>query len=108
MVRAVTDILWTGSSRVRAWRGGDVRAVYYAVLAVVVLWGMVALRLAQPIVLLQLAANVGGRRLRRGVAAPALHQHAAPADGAAPAAVAPRRAGGDGALLRFLRRALVQ
>ena len=60
MVRAVTDILWTGSRRLRAWRGGDVRAVYYAVLAAVVLWGVVALRLAQPIVLLQLGANVGG------------------------------------------------
>jgi hypothetical protein len=60
MVRAITDILWTGSRRLRAWRGGDVRAVYYAVLAAVVLWGVVALRLAQPIVLLQLGANVGG------------------------------------------------
>jgi hypothetical protein len=60
MVRAVTDILWTGSRRIRAWRGGDVRAVYYGVLAVVVLWGVVALRFAQPIVLLQLAANVAG------------------------------------------------
>ena len=60
MVRAITDILWTGSRRVRAWRGGDVRAVYYSVLAVVVLWGIVALRLAQPIVLLQLGANVAG------------------------------------------------
>jgi hypothetical protein len=60
MVRALTDILWTGSRRVRAWRGGDVRAVYYGVLAVVVLWGVVALRLAQPIVLLQIAANVAG------------------------------------------------
>ena len=39
MVRAITDILWTGSRRVRAWRGGDVRAVYYTVLAVVVVWG---------------------------------------------------------------------
>ena len=45
MVRAITDILWTGSNRVRAWRGGDVRAVYYSVLAAVVLWGIVALRL---------------------------------------------------------------
>ena len=36
MVRAITDILWTGSSRVRAWRGGDVRAVYYTVLGVLV------------------------------------------------------------------------
>lgn len=60
MVRAITDILWTGSSRLRAWRGGDVRAVYYVVLAAVVVWGIVALRLAQPILLLQISANVGG------------------------------------------------
>lgn len=60
MVRSITDILWTGSSRVRAWRGGDVRAVYYSVLAAVVLWGIVALRLAQPIILLQVSANVAG------------------------------------------------
>ena len=59
MVRAITDMLWTGSRRIRAWRGGDVRAVYYAVLAAV-LWGVIALRLAQPIVLLQLAANIAG------------------------------------------------
>ena len=45
---------WTGSRRVRAWRGGDVRAVYYSVLCFVVLWGIVALGLAQPIVLLKL------------------------------------------------------
>ena len=60
MVRAITDILWTGSRRVRAWRGGDVRAVYYTVLAVLVVWGLIAMRLAQPIVLLQLGANVAG------------------------------------------------
>ena len=58
MVRAITDILWTGSRHVRGWRGGDVRAVYYSVLAAVVLWGIAALRLAQPIVLLKLGANV--------------------------------------------------
>ncbi len=60
LVRAVTDILWTGSRRVRSWRGGDVRAVYYAVLGLVVLWGTLALRLAQPIVLLQVGANIAG------------------------------------------------
>ena len=60
MARAVTDILWGGSRRVRAWRGGDVRAVYYSVLAAVAVWGMIALRMAQPIVLLQLGANVAG------------------------------------------------
>jgi hypothetical protein len=45
---------------VRSWRGGDVRAIYYGVLAAVVLWGVIALRLAQPIVLLQLGANIAG------------------------------------------------
>jgi hypothetical protein len=60
MVRVLTDILWTGSRRVRAWRGGDIRAVYYCVMAVVVLWAAIALRLAQPIVLLLIAANVAG------------------------------------------------
>src|SRR4029453_12215522 len=60
MVRSLTDILWTGSHRIRAWRGGDVRKVYYLVLGVMVVWGITALRLAQPIVLLQIGANVAG------------------------------------------------
>lgn len=59
MTRATTDILWTGSKRIRAWRGGDVRLVYYGVLAAVVVWGAIALRLAAPIFLLQLSANIG-------------------------------------------------
>ena len=59
-VRAVTDILWTGSRRVRRWSTGDVRRVYYSVLALVVAWGFVAMAMAQPIVLLQLGANIAG------------------------------------------------
>ncbi|HEX6315157.1 MAG TPA: Nramp family divalent metal transporter [Gemmatimonadaceae bacterium] len=60
MVRGVTDIIWTGSARVRSWRGGDVRAIYYTLLGVAVVWGMIALRLVQPILLLQIGANVAG------------------------------------------------
>src|SRR5688572_4002541 len=60
MTRAITDMLWTGSKRIRAWRTGDVRVVYYCILAAVVLWGTLALRLTQPIVLLALSANMGG------------------------------------------------
>ncbi len=60
MTRAVTDILWTGSKRIRAWRGGDVRRVYYTLLGIIVVWGMIALKLAQPIMLLQISANVAG------------------------------------------------
>jgi hypothetical protein len=57
-VRALTDVLWTGSGRLRGWRGGDVRSVYYTVLAASVVWGMIALGMSQPIVLLQVGANV--------------------------------------------------
>jgi hypothetical protein len=60
MTRAITDILWTGSSRIRAWRGGDVRVVYYSVLAVISIWGILALKLTQPIILLTLSANMAG------------------------------------------------
>ncbi|MDE2753463.1 MAG: hypothetical protein OXI83_12865, partial [Gemmatimonadota bacterium] len=42
------------------WRGGDVRVVYYTVLGVLAVWGVIALRLAQPIFLLQLGANMAG------------------------------------------------
>jgi hypothetical protein len=58
--RSVADILWAGSRRLRVWRGGDVRRVYYLVLGVSVLWGLVALRLGEPVWLLLVAANVGG------------------------------------------------
>jgi hypothetical protein len=60
MTRAITDILWTGSLRIRSWRGGDVRVVYYSVLAIISLWGIVALKLTQPIILLTLSANMAG------------------------------------------------
>ena len=60
MTRAITDILWTGSRKVRQWRGGDVRFVYYTVLGVLAGWGVIALGLAQPIILLQLGANMAG------------------------------------------------
>jgi len=58
MVRSITDILWTGSKRVRVWSRGDVRVVYYGALAVICLWGIFALRLAQPIILILAAANI--------------------------------------------------
>ncbi|MGH7713750.1 MAG: Nramp family divalent metal transporter, partial [Gemmatimonadaceae bacterium] len=58
-VRAVTDLLWCGSERLRR-KQVDVRRVYYGVLAVAVVWGVIALRLAQPIFLLQLSANFHG------------------------------------------------
>jgi hypothetical protein len=59
-VRAVADIAWATSPRLRRWRGGDVRLVYYGVLALFVAWGAFALGLSEPIVLLEVSANVAG------------------------------------------------
>lgn len=59
-VRALTDILWAGSRRVRRWSSGDVRYVYYGVLAIFVVWGLIAMGMASPIFLLQVSANVAG------------------------------------------------
>lgn len=58
MVRSITDILWTGSARVRSRSRGDVRLVYYAVLTAIAAWGIFAMRMATPIGLLKLSANV--------------------------------------------------
>lgn len=60
LVRAVTDILWVASPRVRQKSGNDVRSVYYAVLLLAVLWGMLALRWTEPVFLLELGANMAG------------------------------------------------
>jgi hypothetical protein len=60
MVRSITDVIWTGSRRARTWCRNDVRLLYYSVLAAIVIWGIIALRLAPPIILLQLSANMAG------------------------------------------------
>jgi hypothetical protein len=105
MVRGITDILWTGSKRVRAWRGGDVRKVYYTVLGIMTVWGLIALIRAA-----DRAAAAGcehGRhRVRDLVAAPALYQHQAAPDGAAAAPVAARLPRADVRVLRGVRGAL--
>ena len=58
--RLSTDILWSGSARVRAWARDDIRRVYYALLLFFAVWGCVAIRLAAPYHLVQIAANVAG------------------------------------------------
>lgn len=58
--RAITDIVWSGSARVRRLRGGDVRVVYYGVVAAFAIWGGIALNLAQPLTLILISANVAG------------------------------------------------
>ena len=99
----ITDMLWTRSRRVRAWRGGDVRAVYYEVLNIVALWGIIALARSTPCAVADRCEH-RGRGIRRLVTASPVRQHdAAPARGP-PARMAARRDGSDGAVLRVFRR----
>jgi hypothetical protein len=58
--RTVTDILWTSNPGVRSWAKGDVRKVYYATLITFVVWGCIAINLAQPFILILLGAFTAG------------------------------------------------
>ena len=62
--RAVTDILWTSNPGVRSWAKGDVRKIYYAALVIFVIWGCIAINLAQPFILIILGAFMAGLRWR--------------------------------------------
>jgi hypothetical protein len=57
-VRTATDLLWTGSARVRAGSGGRPAVVYYAALGAFTLGGCAALALADPITLILIGAAV--------------------------------------------------
>ncbi len=58
--RSLTDLLWTSNPRIREMAGGDVRKVYYTILVVFVLWGCVAINLAQPFFLILIGAFAAG------------------------------------------------
>jgi hypothetical protein len=56
--RRWTDVLWTGSARLRRLEGHKVKYVYYAILALYCLWGLVALRLTPNPLVLAVASGV--------------------------------------------------
>ena len=59
-VRGFTDMVWSGSKRLRAAARGDVRRVYYTLFALIVVFGLIALQIPAPVVLLALGANWAG------------------------------------------------
>jgi hypothetical protein len=59
LVRAVTDAAWMASDRARRTRWG-IRAIYYGVLVVFSIWGVVALRSASPFEMFKMLANIAG------------------------------------------------
>jgi hypothetical protein len=60
LIRTVTDIAWVGSRRVRAWRGGDIRRIYYALLLGFTVWGMLAANWSDAMGLFKILGNVAG------------------------------------------------
>ena len=74
--RSITDMLWTGSrARPRVARRRRARGLLQRACAIVV-WGIIALRLAQPIVLLKISANVAGVVFIVAIAPSALPEYA--------------------------------
>ena len=60
LVRTITDIIWIGSHRARAWRGGDIRRIYYTLLFGFAVWGMIAVNWANAMSLFKIIANMAG------------------------------------------------
>lgn len=60
LVRTVTDALWMSNTRLRAWKHSAIHRIYYAILVVFSLWGVVAIRAASPLRLFTILANVAG------------------------------------------------
>ena len=60
LVRTVSDLLWAGSERVRQRRLSGIRTVYYSILIGFTLWCFVGVRLATPLTLFKIQANVAG------------------------------------------------
>ncbi len=61
--RVTTDILWAANERIRGWRGGGMRVIYYSALLGLALGGCVVLPLADPLTLILLGANIAGGNL---------------------------------------------
>jgi hypothetical protein len=70
IIRRWTDVIWTGSSKVSHLEGGQVRYVYFTIMALYSVWGLIALRLTpDPLVL----AIVTGTLRNIGLGATAIH-----------------------------------
>lgn len=58
MARRWTDILWIGSGRLKGWEGHRVKYVYYSILALYAVWGLIALRVTPNPLVLAVATGV--------------------------------------------------
>lgn len=61
--RRFTDIIWTGFSKARRMDEHDAKWIYYPILAVYIVWGVIAMYLAKPLFMIIVSATIGGFQL---------------------------------------------
>lgn len=60
LVRTITDTLWVASRRVRNWKDGNIARIYYGILIVFTLWGLIAVRLGTAMELFKYLGTMAG------------------------------------------------
>ena len=60
MPRTYTDIIWTGLKRARNLGEHNAKWIYYPILGVYILWGIIAMYLAKPFFMILVSATIGG------------------------------------------------
>ncbi len=59
IARRWTDIIWTANRQAKRLQGGQVRYVYYGILAVYAVWGLITLSLFNPLQIAKIGAVLG-------------------------------------------------
>jgi len=58
VVRQASDMLWWSVDRIRIWAKEDIRRVYYPLLIVFFLWGVIFVNITLPLVIFAVSANI--------------------------------------------------
>ena len=58
--RTYTDIIWTGLKRARNLGEHNAKWIYYPILGIYILWGIIAMYLAKPFFMILVSATIGG------------------------------------------------
>ena len=58
VVRQSTDMLWFASPGLRKWAQEDIRKIYYGLLIVFVIWGLMYVNITLPLIIFAVSANI--------------------------------------------------
>ena len=58
--RRYTDMIWTGFPSARKLNPHDAKWIYYSILLVYVVWGVIAIHIAKPFLMILVSATIGG------------------------------------------------